>query len=118
MRISSLLSACAVLACALLAFASHAETQSLRCGSKLISRGDPAAKMRRYCGEPEAIYSRFEQRGVFARGRYLPGFLEEVLVEDWTYNFGPNKLMRQVRVVDGIVEEIDLLGYGYRDASL
>jgi hypothetical protein len=98
---------------ALLAFASGAETQAMRCGSRLISPGDPAAKLRQYCGEPESVSSRLEQRGVFVHGRYFPGFVEEVVVEDWIYNFGPNKLMRQVRVVDGIVREIALLGYGY-----
>ena len=38
----------------------------------------------------------------------------EVPVEIWTYNFGPYKLMRRVRFVDGLVEEIETLGYGYR----
>ena len=38
----------------------------------------------------------------------------EVPVEVWTYNFGPYKLMRRVRFVDGLVEEIETLGYGYR----
>ena len=36
-------------------------------------------------------------------------------METWTYNFGPNKLMRRVRFVDGIVEEVETLGYGYND---
>lgn len=100
-------------ACALLAFPAAGETQALRCGSRLISAGDPAAKLQRYCGEPESVSTRLEQRGLFVHGRYFPGFLQEVVVEDWTYNFGPNKLMRQVQLVDGIVTEIELLGYGY-----
>lgn len=97
----------------LLALAASAEAQALRCGSRLISRGDSSAKLLRYCGEPETVSSHVEQVGLFAYGRFYPGFLREVLVEDWTYNFGPRKLMRRVRVVDGIVEDIDLLGYGY-----
>lgn len=102
---------------ALLAFAAAGETQALRCGSRLIAPGDPAAKLREYCGEPESVSTRLEQRGLFVHGRYFPGLLQEVVVEDWTYNFGPNKLMRQVRIVDGIVSEIELLGYGYHDRS-
>jgi hypothetical protein len=110
-------SRCLAPGCALLAFAAAGETQALRCGSKLISPGDPAAKLRQFCGEPESVYSRLEQRGLFVHGRYFPGFVQEIVVEDWTYNFGPNKLMRVVRVEDGIVREIELLGYGYYDAS-
>jgi hypothetical protein len=99
------------------ASAAVAETQALRCGSRLIAPGDPAAKLREYCGEPESVYTRLEQRGSFVHGRYFPGFVQEVVVEEWTYNFGPNKLMRQVQVVDGVVGEIKLLGYGYHDTS-
>jgi len=39
--------------------------------------------------------------------------LMEVPVDIWTYNFGPYKLMRRIRFVDGVVEEIETLGYGY-----
>lgn len=37
----------------------------------------------------------------------------EVKVEEWIYNFGPNRLMQLVRFEDGLVAEIDRLGYGY-----
>jgi hypothetical protein len=37
----------------------------------------------------------------------------EVPVEIWTFNFGPYKLMRRVRFVDGLVEDIETLGYGH-----
>ena len=32
-----------------------------------------------------------------------------------TYNFGPSKLMRLVRFADGFVEDVQELGYGYRE---
>jgi hypothetical protein len=35
-------------------------------------------------------------------------------VEYWTYNLGPNKLMRRLRLEDGVVTEIETLGHGYR----
>ena len=34
-------------------------------------------------------------------------------MEIWTYNFGPNKLMRRLRFVDGELQDIETLGYGY-----
>ena len=37
----------------------------------------------------------------------------EVPVESWVYNFGPNKFMRKVRFENGIVADIETLGYGY-----
>lgn len=51
----------------------------------------------------------------FLNGRYyyFGDAVVEVPVEVWTYNFGPYKLMRRVRFVDGLVEEIETLGYGY-----
>ena len=39
----------------------------------------------------------------------------EVLVEEWTYNFGPRKLMRVVRFENGLVSDVTQLGYGYRE---
>ena len=39
----------------------------------------------------------------------------EQKVEEWTYNFGRNKLMRRVRFVNGVVEVIETLEYGYAE---
>lgn len=97
----------------LLCFALSAKAEGLRCGDRLITRGDPAVKLLRYCGKPESVSSRIEPRAVFRFGRFLPGFVNDVVVEDWIYNFGPYKLMRNVRIVDGVVKDIELLGYGY-----
>jgi hypothetical protein len=45
--------------------------------------------------------------------RVQPGSVE-VLVETWTYNLGPTKLMQQVRIEGGYVVEVNALGYGHR----
>lgn len=37
------------------------------------------------------------------------------MVEIWTYNFGPNQLMERVRIENGLVVQIDSLGYGYNE---
>jgi len=93
-----------------------ASADALRCGSKLISRGDHAAEVLHYCGEPAAVYTRVIRRGAIGTSTVLlPGFVEEVLVEVWTYNFGPHKLMRQLRIENGILREVEHLGYGYRE---
>jgi hypothetical protein len=92
-----------------------ASADAVRCGNKLISRGDHAIKVLRYCGEPDAVQSRVVVQGVFAAGAiFLPGFVEEVEIEEWTYNLGPHKLMRSIRLENGKVRDVETLGYGYR----
>jgi len=61
------------------------------------------------------VQSRYAERsliGTFGRVA-IPRYVEEVLVEDWTYNWGPYQLMRTIRLENGFVTEIRQLGYGY-----
>ena len=72
--------------------------------------------MLRYCGEPASVQTRLAQRAFVTRDSryiYVPGLAEDVWVEDWTYNFGRNQLMRIVRLENGFVADIKNLGYGY-----
>ena len=89
---------------------------AFRCGNRLISVGDHVTKLLQFCGEPASVQSRLTQRTFTAdSGRIytIPGFVEEIVVEDWTYNFGPYQLMRQVRLENGFVADFKSLGYGY-----
>ena len=108
-----------------------AQAMAMRCGNALINEGDSQEKVLRYCGEPANKSRRYAMRpgiypdrdsGLSVNGeqkigsdRYYPYGRSEVLVEEWVYNFGPNKLMRQVRFADGIVEDVKTLDYGYRN---
>lgn len=96
-----------------------AHADAMRCGSRLVSDGDTRTAVRELCGEPSDIYTRSILRRPYYNyhGRliYYGDGLIEVPVEVWTYNFGPYKLMRRVRFVDGLVEEIETLGYGYHE---
>jgi|SRR5690606_9338401 len=106
----------AVVSIAALVICSTASADTLRCGNKVISRGDHVTRVLRYCGEPTAVQSWVVQRGVVGFGSVLRpgfGFVEDVLIEEWTYNFGPQKLMRQIRFANGFVEKVEHLGYGY-----
>jgi hypothetical protein len=94
-----------------------AAADAMRCGSRLISDGDPIEKVREYCGEPSETQRtwivrqpRFEYGG---QDIPFPGE-EEVPVDLWTYDFGPNKLMRRIRFVAGKVDSIETLEYGKR----
>lgn len=107
---------------------------AFRCHGKLVKEGDPQVRVLNYCGEPASMQRRVIYRsGITApwvNRRVLPGEISgtsqqrdellfadrsvvEVIVEEWTYNLGPNHLMRLVRFEDGLVAEIDQLGYGF-----
>ncbi len=101
------------------ALAAPAHADGLRCGGRLIRDGDPRAQVRAFCGDPADVQTRsILRRPVYnLRGRrvFFGDDVVEIPVEVWTYNFGPNKLMRRVRFVDGVVDEVETLGYGYND---
>ncbi len=107
---------CTVLVSMLLA--TTAQADAMRCGNKLIRDGDTRSAVRELCGEPTDVQTRTILRKSyldrFGRRLYL-GEEIEIPVEVWTYNFGPYKLQRRVRFVDGLVEDIETLGYGYHE---
>jgi hypothetical protein len=87
---------------------------AFRCGTRIITRGDHADKILRFCGEPASIQTRISQRSYVSQvGRVYPGVVEEVVIEEWTYNLGPHSLIRVVRLENGFVADIKHLGYGY-----
>jgi hypothetical protein len=101
--------------------ASLAHADAMRCGSRLVRDGDTRAKVRQLCGEPAEIQTTTLLRRPYynLRGRlvYFGDGLVEVPVEVWTYNFGPYKLMRRLRFIDGIIDEIETLGHGYHESE-
>jgi hypothetical protein len=106
---------CSAGALAFALLAASLPAHAFRCGTRLISRGDHVTKLLEFCGEPSNVQSRYAQRSLTGKfGRvYVPGYVEEVLVEEWTYNLGPYQLMRNVLLENGVVKEIRNLGYGY-----
>lgn len=115
MRISPLIGLTVVA----VAMALPAHADGLRCGGRLLRDGDTRAEVRAFCGEPADVQTRTILRRphytVGGRIVYFGDGLVEIPVETWTFNFGPNKLMRRVRFVDGILESVETLGYGYND---
>jgi hypothetical protein len=102
-----------------LLWAQAASAEAMRCNGRLVGDGDTRSKVRALCGNPSDVQTRTILRRPFFNfhGRlvHFGDGLIEVPVETWTYNLGPYKLMRRVRFVDGLVEEIETLGYGYRE---
>lgn len=92
-----------------------AQSDSMRCGNRIVKDGDTIEKVLDVCGEPVKMERSWIQRAPQYElgGTYhsFPG-TEDVPVDLWTYDFGPNKLMRRVRFVDGLVVSIVELGKG------
>jgi hypothetical protein len=99
---------------------------AMRCGSRLVSEGDPRDKLLSDCGQPSSVeawdeeqyeyfgrppnsrdYREFERYGNSYRVRSW------VRVEIWTYNYGPSRFVDYVRLENGIVRRIYSGGYGY-----
>lgn len=82
--------------------------EAMRCGSRLVAEGDTAAKLLGVCGEPDL-------RDAWLIAGHAPGLLAET--EEWTYNFGPQKLLRVVRLRQGRIDRISSEGYGFNEAA-
>ena len=90
---------------------------SIRCGSQLILKGSTSADLLENCGKPTQVVKNGTTHGLVGNTYRGSGVIGEatgdIEVETWTYDFGPNQLMERVRLENGIVVQIDSLGYGH-----
>jgi Protein of unknown function (DUF2845) len=90
----------------------------MRCGSRIIDRGTSSAEVTSFCGAPAQVDRTTAYRNgattVDGNGR-VTGIGADVQIEFWTYNFGPNQLMERVRIEDGVVVDVQSLGYGFNE---
>lgn len=104
--------------------------EGMRCGGRIVSSGDPKAKVADLCGDPDSKERRTVYRAGLPRGRTLDDIehrdtstdrellihdrsVVEVVVDVWVYNPGKRRLMREVVFEDNRVVEINALGRGY-----
>lgn len=89
---------------------------AMRCGTVIVDVGDHKIDVLKKCGEPMLTERRTR---IVGQELHHPGWTldinqyEEIIIDEWTYNFGPYKLMQYLRFENGILKEIDDLGYGY-----
>lgn len=114
------------LVCAL--FSPPAAADSLRCGDRLASSGDSTYEVHSACGEPDAAVHRVEYRTVRIR---VPAPCHdehgcrrcdaevvrtlEVVLDDWTYDFGRNRFIEYVHFEDGRLVSVREGSYGHKD---
>jgi|SRR5262245_8685096 len=96
-----------------LALSGPAGADSMRCGSKLLTDGDPLDKVEALCGPPASIERREILVPAYGYHGARANFSYEVSVEIWTYNFGPHKLMYRLRFEDGLLVDVGTLSHGY-----
>jgi Protein of unknown function (DUF2845) len=91
--------------------------ESIRCGSRVIEKGSTSADLLEYCGKPAQITKNGTVNGLVGNTHRSDGITSQATgdfeVETWTYDFGPNQLMERIRIENGIVVQIDSLGYGH-----
>ncbi|RKH17928.1 DUF2845 domain-containing protein [Corallococcus sp. CA047B] len=109
------LSASLVVAC--LALPSLVHASSLRCDNKLVSEGASTDDALIKCGEPMSRRTRTE----YASTRYKQKTAHEEVstevgrsstIEEWTYNFGPHRLMQVAIFRDGRLVDVRSGNYG------
>lgn len=100
--------------------------ETMRCGSRIISEGDPKDRVLSECGPPSDVQA-WEEERYYYYDAPPPSYLYKeyeyygnayrvkvhVNVEVWTYNYGPSRFIDYVRIENGRVRRIYSGGYGY-----
>lgn len=94
----------------LLCIASLPAEAALRCGNRLVDAGDRTFQVRDRCGDPywTETWTSIE---VIDRGQPFER-QREIESSAWYFNFGPRALMQKLVFVDGVLQQIESLGYG------
>jgi len=85
------------------------------CGNKLVSEGDSAAEVLLKCGKPTRKEVNWEKIIKGADTDREHRF--DVTVEDWFYNFGPQRWLYKLTFRNGSLVHIETLGYGSRESE-
>lgn len=101
------------------------DASAFRCGNRLANIGDTKGEVLRSCGEPtwrdvwgedriERVVGYPYAVGSYYVGTRIPIYtVVHVIVEEWTYNLGPNQFMRILRFENNRLVDIQTGDYGY-----
>lgn len=84
----------------------------MRCGNRLIVKGDSMATVQALCGPPTVVQQGVKESATTVGagdGSQSHTVGAAVPVETWTYNRGPNQLLMNIRFVNGEVVAINTL---------
>ena len=114
----------------MLAASAAYSADSMRCGNRVVSDGDPKAKVAELCGKPTATETRTVYRSGIPRqqlsvedGVVRSVSNSELLIHDrshvevevdvWVYNRGRSRLLREVVFENNRVVAVNVLGRGF-----
>jgi hypothetical protein len=92
--------------------------EAMHCRNRVVNVGDSAARVLALCGEPTQLVERVEQRTRYVQRRGRRGVLVaesvtvEVVIQQWVYDYGPTRLMRELVFEEGQLRSLRTLGYG------
>ncbi len=89
---------------------SRTEAETFRCGDRVVSLGDTKADVVIKCGDTDLKDSHEE-----SIIKSIDPFTKQkvtVIVDEWTYNLGPDSLIRILRFENGKLVDIKTGGYG------
>src|SRR5690242_13467274 len=120
MRVNRATFASSVVAIAVVVVGSGAgEAHALWCQQRLVSIGDSPFRVRTLCGEPASVATRVEQRSVDTVRRIdgaqvvvVESHTVTVAVEEWVYDFGPERLTRRLVFENGVLRSVQTGRYG------
>ncbi|MDB4971839.1 MAG: hypothetical protein JWN48_180 [Myxococcaceae bacterium] len=104
-----------------------AHADGMRCGVALVSDGDTLMDVRDRCGPPDAAMQRTEYRtvrswvegpcykenGVVRCGSWFEQTVQ-VLIDEWSYDFGPQSFVRHLTFEQGRLLRVATGGYGHK----
>ena len=96
---------------------SSSDAATLRCGNALASDGASKADVLIKCGEPMDKNTRTESVGEKTKqktgdSRTTTEHVVYKTIEEWTYNFGPHRLMQVAVFENGKLVDVRSAGYG------
>jgi hypothetical protein len=109
--------------------ASEAEADGMRCGRRLVSTGDSLYRVRSVCGEPDdaqrRVVTQSERRrvrvpcadGASSRCERTEEYSRDIVVDEWTYDFGEQRFIRYLTFLDGRLQQVSTGSYGSSDAE-
>jgi hypothetical protein len=113
-----------------LAVSPSAHADSLSCNSRIVSTGDSRYDVRAVCGEPDDATQRVEYRT--SRGRVVgpctrdgkklrcsrsEETVVEVVIDEWTYDFGRNRFVQYLTFEQGRLATVKSGSYGHKHAG-
>jgi hypothetical protein len=87
------------------------QTGTLYCEGRIVSIGDSAGEVIGKCGQPACTFQHEEK--VVDRTYHRSQIITTVLIDDWSFNFGPDRFQYRLLLKNGRVTEIESLDYGY-----